>query len=326
VAHPPVDLRSDTLTRPTEAMRRAMADAEVGDDVYREDPTVNALEELAAERFGTGAALFVPSGTMGNQVCLRLLTEPGDTVVTGRRQHIVQWEAGASEVNARVELVLVDDADGTIVVPEATDAALVTIEDTHLASGGRAWPLEALRSVAAAGRPVHIDGARLWHAAVATGTTPAERVAAAGATTVTACLSKGLGAPVGSVIGLPAELYAAARLERQRLGGAMRQAGVIAAAGIVALRHHVDRLADDHDRAKRLAAAAEERWPGSTEVPQTNVVLTRHAAPAAVLAHLAAHGVRAAELEPGVLRFVTHLDVDDAAIDTAVAAIRTSPC
>jgi threonine aldolase len=321
----PVDLRSDTFTKPTPAMRRAMADAEVGDDVYREDPTVRALEELAAERFGTGAALFVPSGTMGNQVCLRLLTEPGDTVVTGRRQHVVQWEAGASEINARVHLELVDDGEGTITVPPGASPSLVTLEDTHLASGGRPWPMDALRSVAAVGLPVHIDGARLWHSCVATGTTPAERVAAAGATTVTSCLSKGLGAPVGSVIGLRADAYADARLERQRLGGAMRQAGILAAAGIVALTDHVERLADDHARAATIAAAAEERWPGSTPAPATNVVLTRHPDTAAVLAHLASCGVRAAELEPGVLRFVTHLDVDDDGLATAVAAIRTSP-
>jgi threonine aldolase len=262
---------------------------------------------------------------MGNQICLRLLTEPGDTVVTGRRQHIVQWEAGASEVNGLVKLALVDDDDGTIEVPDGTDATLVAIEDTHLASGGRPWTADALAAVARSGPAVHIDGARLWHSAVATGTTPAERVAAAGATTVTSCLSKGLGAPVGSVIGMPASAYAAARLERQRLGGAMRQAGIIAAAGIVALRDHVDRLADDHERAARLAAAAEERWPGSTAAPSTNIVLTRHADPATVLAHLAANGVRAAELEPGVLRFVTHLDVDDAGLALAIDAVRACP-
>jgi len=322
---PLVDLRSDTLTRPTPAMRRAMAEAEVGDDVYREDPTVRALEELAAEMFGTGAALFVPSGTMGNQICLRLLTEPGDTVVTGRRQHIVRWEAGASEINARVALDLVDDTEGTVAVPPGSAAALVAIEDTHLASGGRPWTMEALAEVAGAGLPVHIDGARMWHSAVATGTTPAARIAAAGATTITACLSKGLGAPVGSVVGLPAEAYADARVERQRLGGAMRQAGIIAAAGILALTRHFDRLAEDHARAAELAAAAEERWPGSTTPSVTNIVLARHPDPAGVIDHMAASGVRAGELEPGVLRFVTHLDVDDAGVALAVSAIRTCP-
>lgn len=317
------DLRSDTLTRPTPEMRRAMADAEVGDDVWGEDPTVRSLEELAAELLGTAAALFVPSGTMGNQVCLRLLTEPGDTVITGRRQHIVQWEAGASEVNARVALELVDDSDGTIAVEPGSTAALVAIEDTHLASGGRPWPMGALAGLG--GRPLHIDGARVWHAAVATGTTVAERVRAAGATTVTACLSKGLGAPVGSVIGLPDGAYADARLERQRLGGGMRQAGIVAAGGVVALTRHLDRLAEDHARAAALASAAEERWPGSTQPAATNIVLTRHPAPASVLAHLRDHGVLAAELEPGTLRFVTHLDVDDAGIAAAVAAVRSCP-
>lgn len=320
-----VDLRSDTVTRPTPAMRAAMASAEVGDDVFGEDPTVRRLEEVFAGLAGTEAALFVPSGTMGNQLCLRLLTEPGDEVVVGREQHLVRWEEGASEVNARVRLRLVDDADGTITVPDGSAAALVCVEDTHLGSGGRPWPRDALRRVAAAGRPVHLDGARLWHAAVADGSTVAERVAAAGATTVTCCLSKALGAPVGSVVGLPAALLGEARRERRRLGGAMRQAGILAAAGLVALDGHRDRLAADHARARSLAQACAERWPGSVDPAsvRTNIVLARVGDAVAECASLRRAGVLAMAFGPTTLRLVTHADVDDAAITRAVAAIRT---
>jgi threonine aldolase len=308
-------------------MRAAMASADVGDDVYGEDPTVNRLQEVFAALVGTETALFVPSGTMGNQLCLRLLTEPGDEVVVGREQHLVRWEEGASEVNARVRLTLVDDADGTIAVPEGSTAAAVCVEDTHLGSGGRPWPIAALRLVAAVGRPVHLDGARLWHAAVADGSTPAERVAAAGATTVTCCLSKALGAPVGSVVGLPAALLDEARRERRRLGGAMRQAGVLAAAGLLALQDHRDRLAADHARARRLANACADRWPGSVdpEAVRTNIVLAAVADAPAVCASLAAEGILALPFAPTTLRLVTHGDVDDAGVDRAVEALRRAP-
>ena len=318
-----VDLRSDTVTQPTEAMRAAMAAAEVGDDVFGEDPTVNRLQEEFADLVGTEAALFVPSGTMGNQLCLRLLTEPGDEVVVGREQHLVRWEEGASEVNARVRLTLVDDGDGTIGVPEGSSAALVCVEDTHLGSGGRPWPLAALRRIAASGHPVHLDGARLWHAAVADGDSPAARVAAAGAVTVTCCLSKALGAPVGSVVGLPAAMVDEARRERRRLGGAMRQAGVLAAAGLVALRDHRDRLALDHARARRLAEACAERWPGSLDpdLVRTNIVLAEVGDAAAACHALSQSGVLALPFAPTTLRLVTHGDVDDAGIDRAVAAL-----
>jgi threonine aldolase len=322
-----VDLRSDTVTRPTAAMRAAMAAAEVGDDVFGEDPTVNRLQEVFADVVGTEAALFVPSGTMGNQLCLRLLTEPGDEVVVGREQHLVRWEEGASEVNARVRLTLVDDADGTITVPDGSTPALICIEDTHLGSGGRPWPEAALRRIGAADGPVHLDGARLWHAAVAAGTSPAERVAAAGATTVTCCLSKALGAPVGSVVGMPAAMLEAARRERRRLGGAMRQAGVLAAAGLVALEDHHDRLAADHARARRLAEACAERWPGSVDpaTVSTNIVLAEVGAAAEVCRLLLDGGVLGLPFSPTTLRLVTHGDVDDRGIDRAVAALRRLP-
>lgn len=331
-----VDLRSDTVTRPTPAMRRAMAHAEVGDDVYGEDPTVRRLEEAYAARVGKEAALYVPSGTMANQIALRLLGRPGTTVVVGRRQHVVAYEAGAAGINAPVQFELVGDDDGTIAVADvqaSVDASLfraasvsaVFVENTHMASGGRPWPLDRLEAVAAVGLPVHQDGARLFNAEVATGI-PAARYAAA-STTVMSCLSKGLGAPVGSVLAGPADLLAEARVQRQRLGGAMRQAGVIAAAGLVALEQHVERLADDHRRARLLAEVVAERWPGVL-VPDdvvTNMVVFSPPDPDGLLRHLRAQGVLAGLLAPGVVRLVTHLDVDDEGVRRAASALAGAP-
>jgi threonine aldolase len=334
---PVIDLRSDTVTRPTPAMRRAMADAEVGDDGFGDDPTVNRLEETFAERTGKEAALFLPSGTMANQVALRVLAAPASLVVVGRRQHVVTHEGGAFGVNQVAQLHVVDDAGGVLDPGELVhlvDAAghrwpppsAVCVEDTHLMAGGRPWPLDRLEAVAAPGVPVHLDGARLFNAAVATGTTIGQR--AAWSTTVTCCLSKGLGAPAGSLLAGPAELMARARQERKRLGGGMRQVGILAAAGLVALDTMVDRLADDHVRARRLAEAVAERWPEAGCDPaevRTNVVLFRHADPGSLLAALAAAGVGAVTLGPGVVRLVTHADIDDGALGCAVEAIRRAP-
>ncbi|MBW3667990.1 MAG: aminotransferase class I/II-fold pyridoxal phosphate-dependent enzyme [Actinobacteria bacterium] len=334
-----IDLRSDTVTRPTAEMRRAMADAEVGDDVYGEDPTVNALEAAYAERVGKEAALFVPSGTMANQLALRLLTAPGTAVVTGRRQHIVLYENGAGGRNSGVQFTTVADDDGTLDpadITAAIDAAahhqprpsLVCVENTHMPADGAPWPLDRLRAVkhAAAGLPIHLDGARLFNAEVATGTSAADY--AAQATTVMSCLSKGLCAPVGSVLAGPADVMAAAREERQRLGGGMRQAGVIAAAGLVALRTMVERLADDHRRARRLAEAVVDRWPDAGCDParvRTNVVTWRHAHTERALDHFAAEGVLAGTIAPGVLRFVTHHDIDDDAVERACKVVAAAP-
>lgn len=334
-----VDLRSDTVTRPTPEMRRAMADAEVGDDVYGEDPTVNALQELFAQRVGMEAALFVPSGTMGNQLALRLLARPGASVVAGARQHVVVYENGAAGRNAGIQFHTVDDADGTISPDDVAWAlaaadhhyprpALVCIENTHMPADGAVWPLERLKAVraAAAGLPVHMDGARLFHAEVASGVRAADFCAEA--TTVMCCLSKGLSAPVGSLLAGPADVMAEARWERQRLGGGMRQAGVIAAAGLVALRDMVDRLAEDHDRARRLAEAVAERWPDGGCDParvRTNVVTWRHHDAEAVLDHLRQHGVLAGTIAPGLLRLVTHREVDDAGVQQAKEALMRAP-
>ncbi|MDP9072072.1 MAG: aminotransferase class I/II-fold pyridoxal phosphate-dependent enzyme [Actinomycetota bacterium] len=334
-----VDLRSDTVTRPTAEMRRAMARAEVGDDVYGEDPTVNALQEAYAERVGMEAALFVPSGTMANQLALRLLAPAGTTVVVGARQHLVVYENGAGGRNAGVQFHAVADDDGTLSpadVAWAIEAAahhhprpsLVCVENTHMPANGAPWPLPVLRAVrdAAGGLPVHMDGARLFNAEVAAAT-PA-RAYGAEVTTVMSCLSKGLGAPVGSLLAGPAELLEAARHERQRMGGGMRQAGVVAAAGLVALRTMVDRLAEDHGRARRLAEAVAERWPDAGADPdgvRTNIVTWRRPDHAAVLAHLREEGVLAGTIAPGVLRLVTHLDVDDHAIERACKAVASAP-
>jgi threonine aldolase len=333
----PVDLRSDTVTRPTPAMRRAMAEAEVGDDQYGEDPTVRRLEALYAELVGKEAALFVPSGTMANQIALRLLGAPGTIVLAGRRQHLVIYEHAASAVNTSVELRPIDDRDGVLAdaeVAETIEAAnhhqprvsAIFIENTHLASGGRVWPIAELDRVAAHGLPVHLDGARLFNAAVASGESPAQLASVS--TTVMSCLSKGLAAPVGSVLASSADLVDAAREHRQHLGGAMRQAGVIAAAGIVALEQMVERLADDHARARNLAEAVADRWPDCGLDPDsvaTNMVVFRHDDPTRLLRDLAAEGVLGGTLAPGVVRFVTHCDVDDAGIDRARAALKAVP-
>jgi len=334
-----VDLRSDTVTRPTPAMRRAMAEAEVGDDVYGEDPTVNALQEAFAGRVGKEAALFVPSGTMANQLAMRLLAPPGSAVLAGRRQHVVLYENGAAGRNAGIQFSLVDDHDGApdpAAVAWAVAAAehhhprpgLLCLENTHMAAEGAPWSVARMRSVVAAapGVPVHLDGARLFNAEVATGT-PAAAFAAV-AITVMCCLSKSLCAPVGSVLAGPADLMAEARSERQRLGGGMRQAGVIAAAGLVALETMVGRLADDHARARRLGEAVADRWPDAGCDPErvrTNVVTWAHPRLGAVLDHLAAEGVLAGTIAPGVMRLVTHHDVDDAGVERAARALATAP-
>ncbi len=318
-------------------MRRAMAEAEVGDDGFGDDPTLNRLQQVFAERVGHEAAVFLPSGTMANQVALRVLAAPGTLVVTGRRQHVVTHEGGAFGLNQVAQLQVLDDADGTLDPGEIAylvEAAqhrwpapgVVCIENTHLASGGRPWPLARVEEVAAVGVPVHLDGARLFNACVATGVD----AAAYGrlATTVTACLSKGLGAPVGSLLAGPADLVERARLERKRMGGTMRQVGLLAAAGLVALDTMVDRLADDHARARRLAEAVAQRWPAAGCDPAavlTNVVLFTHPDPAGLLGYLGGEGVLGVTLGPRIVRLVTHLDVDDEQVDRAVKAILEAP-
>lgn len=314
-----------------------MAEAEVGDDGYGEDPTVARLEARVAELLGKETALFTPSGTMANQIALCLLARPGRAVVAGRRCHVVNHELGAAARNALVQFATADDPCGVLDLAAARAAIAgaahhhvpvdaLTVENTAMASGGSALPLAHLDELASLGVPVHLDGARLWNAAVATGATPARLAACAD--TVMCCLSKGLGAPVGSVLAMPAALRDAALVERKRLGGAMRQAGVLAAAALVALDAGLEHLAEDHARAAALADAVEARWPGSARDPGghgTNMVVFRHADADAVVAHLAAHGVLAGTIAPGVVRLVTHRDLDDAGIAHACAVLAAAP-
>ena len=329
-----VDLRSDTLTRPTDAMRRAMAAADVGDDTYREDPTVRALEERYAGLVGKEAAVLVPSGTMANQLALRVLGRPGTTAVVGLTSHISSFE-GAASGQAQVQLVTLDDRSGRIPADEVAwlvEAAdhhwvrpsLVCIENTHMYAGGVPWDPGDVAGIAALGLPLHMDGARLLNAVVATGTSAATY--AAPCTTVWTALTKGLCAPVGSLLAGPDDVIGAARSERQRMGGQLRQSGVLAAAGLVGL-DMVDRLADDHARAARLATAAAARWEGSVDpgTVRTNIVRIAHDEPRRVLDHLASRGVRAGTVAPRTLRLVTHHDVDDEGIERACAAIASSP-
>jgi threonine aldolase len=334
---PYVDLRSDTVTTPTPEMRRAMADAEVGDDAYREDPTVNRLESLAAALLDLDAALFTPSGRMANQLALRVLGRPGTEVLCGARSHVFRYEQACTAQNAGVQLHPLADADGIIAVADIGAAAAdqahhvapisaITIENTHMPASGRpcsaGQTTEIAEAAARHGLALHVDGARIWNAAIALGVPPAELVAPAD--TVMFCLSKGLAAPVGSLLCGSRDVIDSARDERGRLGGGMRQAGVIAAAGIVALETMVERLADDHERARILARALAERFPGSVDPDDvaTNIVCADLAClPAAVVERLADEGVRCGTIDARTVRFVTHKDIDDADLRGVVAAL-----
>jgi threonine aldolase len=334
-----VDLRSDTVTQPTPDMRRAMAAAEVGDDDYGEDPTVRMLEEAFAERLGKPAAVFVPSGTMANQIAFRVLARAGTAVVAGRRQHVVAYEYGAAARNSAVQFHAVDDTDGMLNPDDVTWAreassyhqpavSLVSIENTHMAASGAPWSMECLRAVvdAAGDIPVHLDGARLFNAEAATGVAAAAW--AAPVTTVMCCLSKALCAPVGSLLAGPDDLITQARLERKRLGGGMRQAGVLAAPGLLALRAMTDRLPEDHARALRLAEVVAQRWPDCDLDPssvRTNIVTFTHHTPDKLLGHLRNEGVLAGTIAPLTMRLVTHHDVDDAGLERAVVALAGAP-
>ena len=322
-----IDLRSDTVTRPTEGMRRAMADAETGDDVYAEDPTVRALEERVAALFGHEAALFVPSGTMGNQIGMRLVAEPGQEVLCDADAHVVTYEMGAAAAifGLSTRTVVSDrgllDADALIAqVRPTTDwhltgTAAVAVENTHNRGFGRVQPLGELQKLwnrsRGAGVAVHLDGARIWNAHVASGV-PLETYGRL-ADTASVCFSKGLGTPVGSVLVGSAQRMATARLWRKRLGGGMRQVGVLAAACLYALDHHLPRMHEDHENARLLA----KRLGVDPASVETNMVVLDDV-DAPVLAEAAkAQGVLVSQVSPTRVRLVTHLDVDRAAIDRA---------
>ncbi len=338
-----IDLRSDTVTRPTPAMREAMARADVGDDVYGEDPTVNLLQEEVAALLGKEAALFVPSGTMANQVALGALTRPGDEIVCDGGAHCLSFESGALAALWGVQARTVV-AERGLLDPAAVEAAIrpvhdvyprtrvVEIENTHNRGGGAVYPLDRIRALGEVARRrglhVHLDGARLWNACAASGIDAAEY--ARDATTVSVCLSKGLGAPAGSLVAGPRDLVADARRLRKRLGGGMRQAGILAAAGRYALQHHRERLAEDHANARRLADGL-TAMGGLLPYPvETNLVFAAFTGRSAaeLSARLAAAGVLANPegSRPDLLRFVTHLDVSRADVDEALERISRALC
>jgi threonine aldolase len=331
-----IDLRSDTVTLPTPGMRDAMARAELGDDVYGEDPTVNALQDEVAALLGKEAALFVPSGTMANQVSLGVLARPGEEVICDSGAHCVSFEGGALAalwgVQARTlpaKRGLLEPSDVEAAIRPAGDVyprtRVVEIENTHNRGGGAVYPLERVRALGALARRrglhLYLDGARLWNACAATGLAPSAY--AAEATLVSVCLSKGLGAPAGSLVCGPRELVAEARRLRKRLGGGMRQAGVLAAAGRWALQHQVARLVEDHANARRLADGLAALPGASLPFPvETNLVFVAFAGRSAaeLAARLGQEGVRCNPegSSPDLLRFVTHLGVSAADIDEAV--------
>src|SRR5512133_2272169 len=331
-----IDLRSDTVTKPTSAMRDAMARAEVGDDVYGEDPTVNRLQERVAALLGKEAGLFVPSGTMANQIALGVLTRPGDAIVCAAGAHGSSFETGALAalwgVQARTLAAprgILDPVEVEAAIRPAGDpfprTRVVEVENTHNRGGGAVYPLERVRALGALARRrglhLYMDGARLWNACAASGLRPADY--AAEATLVSVCLSKGLGAPAGSLVCGPRDLVQEARRLRKRLGGGMRQSGVLAAAGRYALQHHLARLPEDHANARRLADGL-LAFPGASlaQPVETNLVFVAFSGRSAVelSAALAKEGVlsNVEGSRPDVLRFVTHLDVSQAAIDEAL--------
>lgn len=333
-----VDLRSDTVTRPTPGMREAMFQAEVGDDVLDHDPTTLALEEKVAALLGKEAALFFPSGVQANQTALAVHGRPGTEAIVEAGAHVFNYEEGAGAALSGLQLRTVPTPDGLLSPalirdairppsPYVPETSLICLENTHNGAGGRLLPLETMRGIRevalGAGLPLHLDGARLWHAGAASGVPPAEYAAVVD--TVMVCMSKGLGAPVGSLLaGSRASMDRAWRI-RRRLGGGMRQSGVLAAAGIFALDHHLDRLPEDHRRARRLAEGAAE-IPGIEAVPpDTNIVMLdlmgEGASVEEVLAALAEVGVLMVPFGPRRIRAVTHLDIDDQGIERALEAL-----
>jgi threonine aldolase len=334
-----VDLRSDTVTRPTAAMRQAMATADVGDDVFGDDPTVIALESEVAALFGHEAALFAPSGSMANQIALQLAVPRGGELLAGADAHVVSYEMGAaaalSGISTRTWPSVGADLDpaqiAAMIRPTgypSVPTRAIAVEQTHNLGGGGVTGLETLRGLRAvaadAGLLLHCDGARIWHAHVADGVPLATYGSLFDSLSV--CLSKGLGAPVGSLVVGSAERIAEARVIRKRLGGGMRQVGILAAAGRHALAHHIERLADDHARAQRLAAALEPLGVTDARTVRTNLVLldlTKAPMDApALVAAAAEQGVLIAAMLPRLARLVTHLDVDDAGIDRAIDVLR----
>lgn len=338
---PLVDLRSDTVTKPTPGMLQAMAAAELGDDVLGDDPTVHRLQAVVAERLGKEAGLFVPSGTMGNQLAIRAQAGAGDQVVVEDGAHIYRYEAGAPGALSGVQLTCVP-APGGLLSWELVEAALnpdnihcapprlVCLENTHNRAGGRLAPQPLVAAIGAGaharGLRVHLDGARLWHAHVAGGLSLAEL--AAPADTVSVCFSKGLGAPVGSVLAGDREVIARAARFRKMWGGGMRQSGLLAGACLYALEHNLERLAEDHARAARIAAGLDHPALSVGHPVDTNIVIIDVAgagADARLVAHLRGHGILVLGFGPGRVRLVPNLMNSDADIARVVEALNAFP-
>jgi len=336
-----IDLRSDTVTRPTPAMRAAMASAEVGDDVFGEDPTVNELERRMAALFGHEAALFCSSGTQTNQIAINAHTRPGDEVLCEEGAHVYRYEGGGTMANSGCSVRLLPADRGRFTAGEVEAAIndpgnphlactrLVVVENTANRGGGAVWDIGEVERIRKAcdthGLALHLDGARIFNAMAVDGTAPARW--GDHFHSVSICLSKGLGAPVGSVLTGNREFIQRARRVRKRWGGGMRQAGIVAAAGLYALDHLVVRLKDDHARAKRLEAALLDLpWAESVMPVETNIVVftlkARDGVPR-LLSKLKDQGVLAVAFGPGMVRMVTHFDVDDRAIDQVVRTLQT---
>jgi threonine aldolase len=326
-----IDLRSDTVTQPTDAMRAAMAGAEVGDDVYAEDPTVRALEERVADLFGHEAALFTPTGSMANVLAVRTLVGPGQEILCEARAHIARAELGAhaaytgltmrtwSHPTGQVDLPAIQELFAPDMGTFFVSTKAISVENTHNFAGGAVLPLEDLQALRAyadqVGTAIHLDGARIWNAHVATGVPLADYGRIADILAV--CLSKGLGAPVGSLVLGGADAIAESRVWRKRMGGGMRQVGILAAAGLHALDHHLDRLADDHANAKVLAEAVGVDPAGV----DTNIVAFAHEKAGELVDAARADGVLISAVGPRTARLVTHLDVTRADAERAAATL-----
>jgi len=336
-----IDLRSDTVTRPSPGMRKAIAGAEVGDDVYGEDPTVNRLQERAAEMFGRPAALFVPTGSMGNAVCLSVLASPGSEVICDRLSHIYNYELSSMAALAGLLPRIVDGPAGMPTAAQVEEAihppiyymaptGCISLENTANVAGGRVWGRKELDPVLTVARkkglPVHLDGARIFNAAAALGTDVAELTG--GIDCLMFCLSKGLGAPVGSLVVGSEEFIREARRVRKLFGGGMRQAGILAAAGLYALENNVDRLTVDHENARFLAGGL-AGLPGlelDLEAVESNIIIFRVGAPAPdaeeISRRLKNRSVIVDPMGPSMMRVVTHLDVSREQLKTALEAFR----